>query len=293
MSSPSFEENPFQRLSAGGAISRAFSLLFERKEVFLPIGALCYIPLVAVAATMLHLTGSAVAAASQEAGNQEEANAEYTDYSSYFGAQQDFHAGSFLGQLLVEFVLLDIVIILAKGAIVYAVASMYTQRKPNLGSSLKQGWSRWCDLFATGLLVSFAVFICYLIMAAFHLGIFSLIGNDSSGLALLVLAVYLVYLGFVIYVVVSLILLTPVIIVEGTTCFACIRRCMELAKGNRCFIFCTVFCIGLVTVIIQTILGMIVIAIHKDGSDVVTTAPVLYGAVTSLTTFLFVPLQIM
>ncbi|KAL3941930.1 MAG: hypothetical protein SGBAC_003786 [Bacillariaceae sp.] len=142
MSTPSFEENPFQRLSAGGAISRAFSLLFERKEVFLPIGALCYIPIVAVAATMLHLTGSAVATASQEAANQEEADTEVADYSSYFGAQQDFHAGSFLGQLLVEFVLLDIVIILAKGAIVYAVASMYTQQKPNLGSSLKQGWSR-------------------------------------------------------------------------------------------------------------------------------------------------------
>lgn len=263
-------------------MGRAVSLLFKQLDVFLPIGAICFIPILAMAVSMVKFVGSSVATASHAASQGDWDNDANNDDFMKLRSQM----GAFIGQFIVEVFLLQIVIIMAKGAVVYAVAAMYAQQQPTLLHSLKQGCSRWCDLFLTGFLVGIGVLICHLIVALIIFTILSI----SDSLTPLVVVIQLAYSCFLIYVMVSFMILVPVIIVERKSSSICIWRCLELADGNRCFIFCSVFCIAIVNNIIQMIMAQILFAIHEDGHDVVRTNPILYCTVTSFTTFLYLPL---
>lgn len=251
-------------------MSRAFSLLFKRMGVFLPFGAICWILVVAINV----FSGSSMATFSQAMNQQGTYN-----NSDFMNELLGSLLGAFVGQFMVAQFLFT------KCPIVYAVVALYAQQQPTFVQSLKQGCSCFCDLSVTGTALVFASLICQLFISVIAFGIMSI----SDSLAVLALIIQLVYSCFWCYVMVSFMILTPVIIVEGKSTEG-IWRCMQLADGKRWFIFCSVFCIVVINIITQMILAQILFATHKDGQNVAITAPILYNTFTTLPTILYLPL---
>ena len=92
-----------------------------------------------------------------------------------------------------------------------------------------------------------------------------------------------------VYVLVSLMIIAPVVMIEGKSPIDSIKRCWELASNNRCYIFCTVFCLALIYYAAQLILAAIVMA--AGGTDAIMST---FGAIIMyLPVLAFLPLTVM
>jgi len=292
----SFDHNPFQRLSAGSTLGRAFALFVKRYDLFLLIGAILCIPIVLMMTTMFKLIGSSAAAAAAamnqaQGGGYSDVNTDNSNLASTSAGQFPLpvvaNMGGFIGQFLAEYVFLVIVSIAGKAAMCFAVAQLYIKEEPRWLNSLKQGFSRWCDLFGTGLLVALGLAVCHL----FTFGVFYAILQLSTKLVPLVFILQICYIVFLIFVSVSLMIMVPVIIVEQKGPVDTIKRCWELANGQRCFIFCTVFCLAIISWILQILLAKLFIAVHPDGPAAPATHSFLYSLLSVLPSLVFMPLM--
>ena len=288
--SSSFDQNPFQRLTAGSAMGRSFSLLAQRFDVYIGITLVMWLPILAMIASLVYAIGSSMVSASQTMGTTDSSG--YQSYDSQSAAYDQLTdsllAGfkNFLGQLLAEYVLLIVASILGKAAMCYAVAVQYMGNQPSFGGSLKQGCARWCDLFCTSITLGLCLLGVHIVFGLIVLGIAMI----SDKLSFLILILQICYMVVLVWLFVSLIILTPVIIVERKTMLKAVERCWNLANGQRCFLFCTIFALTIVYYLIQLIVAQILFAVHPDGSGVVMTSPILYAVVTTLPALIYVPM---
>jgi lysylphosphatidylglycerol synthetase-like protein (DUF2156 family) len=176
--------------------------------------------------------------------------------------------------------------IAGEAAMAYAVAELYVGRDPNWLDCLKKGFSRWCDVFGSVALVSFGLNV----LNAFVQFIVALVAStNNNNLTLLAMLAMIAWMLFITYVMVSLMILAPVIMVEGTGPIKSIKRCWELSWGNRCYIFCTIFCLGMLNYTVQIVLTGIFLG--TGGQDVSFSSGSAFLVI--LPALIYIPLAVM
>eukprot|EP00539_Tryblionella_compressa_P000178 CAMPEP_0178746464 /NCGR_PEP_ID=MMETSP0744-20121128/7823_1 /TAXON_ID=913974 /ORGANISM="Nitzschia punctata, Strain CCMP561" /LENGTH=268 /DNA_ID=CAMNT_0020399677 /DNA_START=340 /DNA_END=1146 /DNA_ORIENTATION=+ len=164
----------------------------------------------------------------------------------------------FMIQFTLEYVAFMFIAIAGQAAMAYATAEMYAAREPSWSACLKKGFTRWCDIFGAAFLVGFGMGVCNIFIQLIAV---NLLASKTSFLIFLGFLLLVAYYVVIVYVMVSLVILTPVIMVEGTGPIKSIKRCWELSWDNRCYIFCTAFCLSLVYYAFQLVLYLLLSAI--------------------------------
>lgn len=187
-----------------------------------------------------------------------------------------------VGKIVLENLFYGLAGIFAQSTIVLAVAELYAGRHPTMVECAKKAISFFCNIFCAGFLVGigFAVVYC----ATFGI----VIGCMVSGIKVLpfvgfVLAV--VAAVAIVYVSVAMMIIAPVIMVEQKSAPDAIKRAWELAAGNRCFIYCTVFVLALAKGFLNGILSSIVFAGRTDGMIQFSVFGSIVGSISFLAYF--------
>ena len=302
---PFTSADAFQRLTAGGTFSRTFAVFRKRWDLFLIIAGIIFIPLALMAVSIMTVIGSSMstllAGIDASAGLQVDENGTivYSDGGSSSAGAADFYDGSsgmdvnpfatfgsFGLQFVLEYLALLIFAVAGKGAIAYAVAQIYVDRNPSWLECLQRGFSKWCTLFCASFLVGLGTGV---VNAVVNLVASLMFGKNMGFLALVGFLILVAWFVVLIYILVSLMIIAPVVMIEGKSPVASIQRCWELSSNNRCYIFCTVFCLALVYYLAQIILAAIAMAI--GGADALVST---WGAFLILLPALaFLPLTVM
>ena len=289
----------FHRLTAGGTFNRTFAVFAKRWDLFLIIAGIIFIPLALMAVSMMKVIGSSMstlmAGIDASGGLQVDENGTvvYSDVGGDGTAADPFADSdplaafaSFGLQFFLEYLALLIFAVAGKGAIAYAVGQLYLDNDPSWLQCLQMGFSKWCTLFCAAFLVGVCIgggnIVANLIAG-------SLFAADVTILSLIGFLIMVAWWVVLVYVLVSLMIIAPVVMIEGKSPIDSIKRCWELASNNRCYIFCTVFCLALIYYAAQLSLAAIVMA--AGGTDAIMST---FGAIiVYLPALAFLPLTVM
>ncbi len=294
-----FSSDPFQRLTAGGTFNRTSKIFLQRYDLFLTITGIVFVPLALLMMTIFQFFGSSFHTI-MNALNSQQNITEYDGLDdALYGTASSIEVGDeiaidpfvgemskFLSQLVVEYLIFAFLAIAAKAAMTHAVAELYAGRDPKWLECLKQGFSRWCDVFGAILLVNTGVFcIDFTVRITSAL----LVSTQSTFLAFLSFLVSMVWFVSLMFITVSLMVLAPVIMVEGTGPIRSLKRCREISWNNRCYIFCSVFSFCMLYYVVQIILCVLLASL--GGVDAVMST---WGAfVMTLPAMIYIPIQSM
>lgn len=201
------------------------------------------------------------------------------DEFAALGAEFAQSLASFGAKLLVEYIAFLIIGIAGEAAMAYAVAELYAGRTPDTMECLKKGFSRWCDLFGSSLLVGFGMGIGNLIMQGIMAGC---IMSQKGILIFLAVMLFIGWIVVIVFMMVSLEILPPVLMIEGEGPINSLKRCWELSWDNRCYIFCTLFGLGVCLNIATIILALVVVGMggpdfaFSTVGSLITTLPLLF-----------------
>jgi len=280
-------EDLFQRLTAGATFNRTVNVFTKRFDLFLLISLMVFVPFVAMWITVFGYIGSSLHTFidTMDLSNR------YLQQTSYYNQTPDLDPAAFwdftdqlidnidviAGQLFVEWLLFSIFTIAAQAAMIYAVGKLYVNRDPCISECLKRGFSKWCSLFGASMLVLFTMYVGNYILAS----ISRMLPPPPFQFSM-----FAAWMVFKIYVFVSLVILSPAVVVENLGPINGIKRAWDLANRNRCYIFCTLFYFGFkYCLLILVIIGIIT---NVFGKDAIFNA---WGIlVTMLPTIIFLPL---
>lgn len=297
-----FSSDPFQRLTAGGTFNRTLNIFMGRYDLFMMITSIIFVPVAFMMVSIFQFMGTSMhtmleSLQTQQNMNNMNSGTGYDNYSEYssttMAAGSDpfsdaifQNLSSFGSQFILEYIALLVLSIAGEAAMTYAVAELYAGRDPVWLDCLKKGFSRWCDLFGSAFIVVFAIGFCDFSVRLLSGGFISTQNNFMVFLGVLVIVAWLVVVAFVM---VSFMILAPVIMVEGSGPINSIKRCWELSWNNRCYIFCTIFCICVSYYVVQLVLTGILIGI--GGQEAVFS---IRGALlVVLPIMLYIPLNVM
>jgi hypothetical protein len=263
-----FSSDPFQRLTAGGTYNRTFTIFAHRYDLFLTISGMIFVPMAALMITLQLHTGSSMHTLLTNGSPDSvyysggEVNDDMMDDATATATAAEADANDdaakamnkFMTQFFVEYVVFMFFAIGAQAAMALAVAEMYANREPNVVQCLKKGFSRWCDIFGAAMLIGLGVGLSNVVVQIIGVLLIYTGNNFFVSLAFLII---IAYCAVVMYVMVTLMILSPVIMVEGTGPIKSIKRCWELSSNNRCYMFCTVFCMAMVYYAIQLVISLI------------------------------------
>lgn len=268
------ESNPFTRLGVGGTFSRTFTIFRERWVDFLTISAVIFVPFLFFMVTILGMTLSVNKAVAQEM-EQEDGTVDPADFLSIY--KSTFH--HVIGQLVVEQIFYILIGIAARAMMAMMVAELYADRRPSLMECFQKTLRLFCNIFCAGFIVGGVMMLGYVLLVL----IIVLCIYAQSGLVwLLGVGVFLAAMVAMVYVSVSMMLLSAVVMVEQKGPMEAIRRCWDLASGHRCFLYCTVFLLSLANYIFQQIVAAIFL-----GSDPDQRASV-FGCLVQFASLVFV-----
>ena len=128
----------------------------------------------------------------------------------------------------------------------------------------KKGVQRWCNIFLAIMLVNVLIFGAQVVVKILFI---LTIVTKSPIMVFLGCVLLVTWFAGLMFAMVSLGLLAPVIMVEGTGPVRSIKRCWELSWNNRCYIFCTVFCLCMMYYLVQLVLYVILVS--SAGLDLV------------------------
>lgn len=303
-----FSDDPFQRLTVGATYSRAFSILKARADLFLAISLIVYIPLALMTVTVMKFVGSSVGTMIEMMIMDDGSNTEMTfDFSeSNSGDLDSFSMTSnvdldgfenfaddfapklavFGTQFVLEYIVFLAVAIAGQAAMAYAVGEMYADRNPQWLGCLKKGFSRWCDIFGAVMLVSLGIGVANVIFQV----IFSLCLVSGKVIFILFgVAIFIAWMVCLLFVTVSLMILVPVLMIEGQGPINSLKRCWEVSWDNRCFIFCTMFWMIICLYLVTIVLTVLVIEVSSTESVITTGGAI----ICSLPLILYLPLATM
>lgn len=298
-----FSSDPFQRLTAGGTFNRTFQIFVQRYDLFLIISGFILVPLIAMMVTVFQQVGFSlhtamgVLVAPQNTTSYNDFddaflfNASSTPSSSFTlgagleGDDSTTQMDDVPWQFVLEYVVFFCMTFGGNAAMAYAVAELYADRNPSWLDCCKKGFQRWCDIVLAVVLWISVVVGSEMVVLFFAILLF-LSGNhvlEFFGCLLILAWLVAFILGSV-----SMSLLAAVIMVEGTGPVRSIKRCWELSWNNRCYIFCTIFCLCTVYNVIKILLYVIVAA--SGGEDLVFSP---FGAILILfPLWIYLPLVI-
>ena len=210
------DENLLRKLGVCEPIPRSFRFYFQRWNVFIPIGLVQMIPV------MLFLWLLRAMAASQVDGSDT--------------------APVPRGVVIASLVLLPfwiVVFMVGNGATIRATAEIHAKKVPALRSCLYEGFRRACALLCFGLVLVAAV-VVFVLLFVFLFGLVTLI--ESKGLKIgLFIVVAIIFFWVLVYMMTSLLVTPPSIVLEKNGPGMAMRRSWSLVRGSRCYVFFVIF----------------------------------------------------
>lgn len=253
-------DNLFTFLSIGNAVDRAFSIYLNRWQLFTQLALIVVIPQILLSVT---LRKTLIA-------NDPEAVAAGTeDVFQSMSPQQ-------IVVLVVEIAFSYLFGIIIQAAIIQVVAEYYTQKHSTFKGSLTLAFDRFCAIFGFGLLYSAALLIFSMVVGA-------LVGSiiAFNGPLFLMKLIGFAAISFVIYVMLSLTIALPILVVENQSPIGGMKRSFELLPTYRCYVFCSMFLLAVVVIfgslIYQSLIGAIfgasIVGSAFSGLSAVVTLP--------------------
>lgn len=181
--------------------------------------------------------------------------------------------------LQIEILLSYLITICIQAAIIHVVSEIYMHRHPTFKRSLTVAFDRFCAIFCFGLLYSvvFSVFF-----AVVGISVYLLYLKEVYFLAALIgIAAF----AFALYVVLTLTVVLPILVVENQSPTGAIKRSFELVPGYRCYIFCSLFLLTVVALCGSTLYQRLIAAVF--GTSILSTI------IQGLSSLITVPLQTM
>jgi hypothetical protein len=166
--------------------------------------------------------------------------------------------------------------ILIQAAIVQVVAEYYTNKLSTFRGSLVLAVDRFCAIFGYGLLGTAGFFLFCLVVGVL-LGILTAFQAPQFFFILIALAAFV----FLIYVMLSLTIVLPILVIEKQTPVGAIKRSFELLPTYRCHVFCSMFLLAIVVIfgtwvyqaMIGAMLGTSILSFVVSGLSAVVTLP--------------------
>jgi hypothetical protein len=146
--------------------------------------------------------------------------------------------GSVIAVFILQVVLSIVTMLMGEGAMVRACADTYAEQPQGWFTCVKLGFQHFCALLGAAFCVAAVTYGGFLFVALLFVGAQSW---KSGFLAFLTFITFVAYLIGMIYVVSSVMLIFPVIMVENKGPINAIRRSFEISEGRRCYVFCAIF----------------------------------------------------
>ena len=230
------DDDDFEYLTFGGTFGRSFGLLFDRFDLFMGISIVFFVPYAIMLITFALMAASTLWDFLSIDPSADE------EVEKALAQALHLHLTRYLLTLGIEFLMYEVASVLGQGAIAHAVAEIYVGRRPRWRECLAKGWDRKWSLVGASLLVHGPLFVAF--VPAF--GVALLVANHFHWYTVLMGLVMVIGFGIVaLYAYSGLLLMGPAIMVEkikSPTISA--QRSWELSKGSRCYLVCTLLCLG-------------------------------------------------
>lgn len=254
-------DEPFEYLTFGATFSRTFGLFFDRLDVFCAITGVVLVPFVVLLLT-LGIFGASVLIREEEI--------------------PDFHPKHIPLIVFVVFlqcVAYELATVIGQGAISKAVAMIYVGSQPTWLGCLRDSFKRSCCLLGSSILVYGTLFVAGLPALIFLLVV---VANTNALTIILAVATCSAFILGGLYGFVGACMSSPAIMIEGfSNPLQGIMRSWELAKGSRCYLLCTLFCLWLMSDLLTRLLhnmfitGDILDALFSIVGVIVSVVPLL------------------
>lgn len=230
--------NPFSRTTFGQTFDRTVDVLFERLDLFGAVAVMMYLPF-----TLLQISTSSWLLP------------EPVGYDAVLW-QELFPRGDrwqeHVSLMALEWSFNGLVGIVGQAALTLTVARMYLEQTESLrlGAVLREGLSHCVHLLCASALAALALGLTLGVAVGLMGPVLvssSTTTTESTSVVWLGMGVVVAMMASVmgIYLAISFLLVTPVIVVEHLGPMEGLARAWELAWDNRCYIFCTNFVVSL------------------------------------------------
>ncbi|GAX11488.1 hypothetical protein FisN_22Lh175 [Fistulifera solaris] len=273
-------DNLFTFLSVGNAVDRTFSIYMSRWVLFSQLALVIVLPQIVLNIILLKTL-----LVDDETASIPADFSTLTDDS--FGALTDDAAMPFpstfptmspqLGLALAIQVLFSFLFgILIQAATIQIVAEHYTSKLSTFRGSLVLAVDRFYPIFGYGLLGTAGFFLFCLVFGVL-LGVLTVIQAPQFFFVLIIFAAF----AFLIYVMLSLTIVLPILVIEKQTPVGAIKRSFELLPTYRCYVFCSMVLLAIVLIfgsmvyqaMIGAMLGASILSSVVSGLSAVVTLP--------------------
>jgi hypothetical protein len=278
------EDNLFTRLSVTKSLTRAFDVLQHRIRFFLMIGLLEAIPFAVLMGIMFAAMGRLTGAGttydpySSSSSSSSSSSGGYP-YPPIYDAS-NLPTGALIALLLLVPVW-SALLMIGTGATIRGTAEIYAGQEPQLLPCLNEGFRRACTLFLFGCIL-FGDIVGVSLVFGIVFGIFSVIGGKGLHVFVTVISIS-VYIFVYFYVLIAFQMTPPSIVLERKSAVDAMQRSWELVHGNRCYVFCTIFLLMLVGMVIglfSNLLGPVgSLVIHVAWMIIATPLGTILGTV--------------
>ena len=177
--------------------------------------------------------------------------------------------------------------VIGQGAISKAVAMMYVGQQPTWLGCLRDSFKRFCTLMGSSILIYGTLFVAGLPAFIF---LITVTANPNFLTILLAVVSCTVFVIGGVYGFIGASMSSPAIVIEGfSNPLQGIIRSWELAKGSRCYLLCTLFCLWLMGNLLTRLLHNMFL-----GGDIMDAYFSIVGVIVSVVpVLLFFPLHAM
>ena len=257
----------FTFLSVGNALDRTFSIYMSRWQLFTQLALIVAIPQI-ILSIVLQKTLLAVDPETAEAAAAEAA-AEGAAGFPTVSTQQ-------IIALVIQVPFSFLFGIIIQAAVIHIVAEYYTHKDSTFRGSLVHAIDRFCSIFGFGLLYTAAWLLFSMVVGALIGFLFAI----QAPQFFMLLAASVAF-SFAIYVMLSLTIVLPVLVIEKQSPIGAMKRSFELLPTYRCYVFCSMFLLALVVVfgsilyqvVVQAIFGTSIWGSAVSGLSAVVTLP--------------------
>lgn len=216
-------ENLFTRLTICPTYGRTFQVFAQAPCTFIGLTAFFVIPMLAIAIPVTVLGAPII-----------------TDTRT----TSDYYA-IFVAALVTYLAFYIVFATVAKGAMMQAVAEIYSGHSPNWWACIKKAFHRLFTLFCLSLIEVLVVFVAMIFPAG--LAFAGKSNPESIALMILFVVVAVLCTAWIIFFWVSVFVAMPSIMVEKESAIGSIKRSYGLSTGYRCYIFGTTALLFLAT----------------------------------------------
>mmetsp|Transcript_36199 Transcript_36199/g.75294 ORF Transcript_36199/g.75294 Transcript_36199/m.75294 type:complete len:339 (-) Transcript_36199:69-1085(-) len=239
-------EELFAHLSLGQVFSRSINVFVDRFDVFMTLSAVVLVP-AAIFGAVVGLTFGMEAIMIAKMHPEETEEEQAMDMIQFLVNHTFAVAAVFLINIIVS----TLTTLVGEGAMVRASADTYAAQPQGWWTCAKLGFQHFCALWGAGCIVGGIIYGGMLFVGL----LFVQAARSNSGfLAFLAFAGMITYGVALVYYISSVMLIFPVIIIENKGPMNAIRRSFEVSEGRRCYIFCAIFVLWVVKLIVAQLL---------------------------------------